>query len=675
MRLGSHTAKKVRPRSLDCALPPPVASPPARSRSARDDNSEGVPDAGLKPRPSLRVGTESRARSLPTSRSTTAYEVVIRHKRSSILKFFLWVLCVLCGEHSAAALDREAFTFVRWDLEAKVSPSSHELAVRGKIRLRNDSATPQRHAVLQISSSLQWESIRAAGKPLPFEAQYYVSDVDHTGSLSEAVVALPQEVAPGGEVELDIAYSGKVLQDATRLVRLGTPEALALRSDWDRISESFTAVRGMGYVTWYPIATESASLADGNEVFELLGRWKRRHAESSLRVVFTVNFPLAFSTKVVSNGKVLAGGGPGQTSFTHGFQPLGTDSPTFVVAGYKALLQAVARVYHLPGSEAAAEEYAQVAAKLQPLVAAWFGPPRRKFEIVELAEGASLSTSKPRGAPPLDVAPFEGGAMLFTPLHTAQRDRLEVALIHQMTHASLQSPRAWIEEGAAHFAQALAREQQQGRAAALDYLQGQRPVLVAAEQAMSQLVASATTTGAGNGAPAARAPSLITTDDEALYRTKAMFVWWMLRDLAGDAALQRALQAYRPEMDKSPAYVQSLVEKESGRSLEWFFDDWVYRGRGLPEFRIAEVKARKNMSGSFTVDIEVENLGTATAEVPVIVHTEASSVSQRLLVPAGSFEDVRITVPARPVEAVVNDGSVPEPEMNNNRAPIHAHEP
>lgn len=593
---------------------------------------------------------------------------------TSLSKFILCILCVLCGEISAAALDREAFTFTRWDLEARISPSSQELAVRGKVVLRNDDASPQRHAVLQVSSSFAWQSVRVAGKMLRLEPQNYVSDVDHSGSLSEVVAALPQEVAPGGAVELEVEYSGKVAQDATRLVRLGTPEAAALRSDWDRISESFTAVRGIGYVAWYPIATESASLGVGNEVFELLGRWKRRHAESSLRVVFHVNFPLASASTVVSNGKAVAGGGPGQTTVTYAFEPLGTASPTFVVAGYRALLQAVARVYHLPGHEEAAGEYARVAAALQPLVAAWFGPPRRKFEIVELAEGTALSTSRPRSGQPLDIAPYESGAMLFTPLHTAQRDRLEVALIHPMTHASLASPRAWIEEGAAHFAQALEREQQQGRAAALEYLQRQRPALVAAEKAIADAASRAAASGAGNGEPVARAPSLITSDDEVLYRTKAMFVWWMLRDLAGDAALQRALQAYRPELDKSPAYVQALVEKESGRPLEWFFDDWVYRGRGLPDFRVAETKVRPNMDGSFTVDVSVENLGTATAEVPVTVRTEAASVTQRLLVPADSSEEVRITVPAKPLEVVVNDGSVPEPEMNNNRAPIHVPE-
>ncbi|MGH9650496.1 MAG: hypothetical protein ACRD3I_08500, partial [Terriglobales bacterium] len=247
---------------------------------------------------------------------------------------------------------------------------------------------------------------------------------------------------------------------------------------------------------------------------------------------------------------------------------------------------------------------------------------------------------------------------------------LEVALVHQMTHASLASFRPWIEEGAAHFAQALEREQQQGRGAALEYMQRQAPVLVAAEKTMVKETALLSESLPAKGNPTLNPPSLITTDDEVFYRTKAMFVWWMLRDMVGDAALQRALNAYRPDMDKSPAYVQSLVERESGRHLEWFFDDWVYRGRGLPDFLVTETKARPNLDGSFTVDLTVENRGTASAEVPVTVRTEAAGVSKRIVVIAGDSEEVRVTVPAKPIEALVNDGSVPESEMGNNRKQI-----
>src|SRR5277367_6206111 len=113
------------------------------------------------------------------------------------------VLCVLSGLIvSSFALDREAFTFTNYDLNVRIEPEQQRLGARGKITLRNDSATPQKIAVLQISSSLSWRSIKAGGKQLQFVSQPYTSDIDHTGVLSEAVVTLPEAVPAKGTIDL-----------------------------------------------------------------------------------------------------------------------------------------------------------------------------------------------------------------------------------------------------------------------------------------------------------------------------------------------------------------------------------------------------------------------------------------------------------------------------------------
>ena len=70
-------------------------------------------------------------------------------------------------------------------------------------------------------------------------------------------------------------YSGTVQKDATRLERIGTPADIARRSDWDEISDSFTAVRGAGFVVWYPVSMEAANLSQGNELFEITARMAR----------------------------------------------------------------------------------------------------------------------------------------------------------------------------------------------------------------------------------------------------------------------------------------------------------------------------------------------------------------------------------------------------------------
>src|ERR1700688_1270093 len=131
-------------------------------------------------------------------------------------RWYFSLLCVLWASVvNAFSLDREAFTFTSYDLSVRIEPEQQRLGVRGKITLRNDSATPQRIAVLQISSSLDWRSIRASEKPLQFVSQSYTSDIDHTGALSEAIVTLPQTIAPKGAVELEIAYEGVITLDAT----------------------------------------------------------------------------------------------------------------------------------------------------------------------------------------------------------------------------------------------------------------------------------------------------------------------------------------------------------------------------------------------------------------------------------------------------------------------------
>ncbi len=98
-----------------------------------------------------------------------------------------------------------------------------------------------------------------------------------------------------------------------------------------------------------------------------------------------------------------------------------------------------------------------------------------------------------------------------------------------------------------------------------------------------------------------------------------MYVWWMLRDMVGEAALKKALTAYRPEQDKEPSYMPRLIAAQTQKDMEWFFDDWVYRDRGVPEFKIESVFPRKTMTNTYLVAITVDNLGTAGAEVPITV--------------------------------------------------------
>jgi len=555
------------------------------------------------------------------------------------------MLCASVG--NCFSLDREAFTFTNYDLNVQVEPEQHRLGVRGEITLRNDSQTPQKIAVLQISSSLDWRSVRAADKPLQFVSQPYTSDIDHTGGLSEAIVTLPQTVAPRATVELQIAYEGVILLDASRLTRIGTPEEAANSTDWDQIGPSFTAVRGVGYVAWYPIATEVANLSEGNSLFEVLGKWKARESASKMHLHISVSRDDGEQPQELlvneASCKVLYEE-MGRSSLRTAdctYRPMGLLVPIFAMAHYGAVDRPSILVYNLATHAVAAESYAAAAEKVVPLIAEWFGGSREKARTADLADPKA--------------APFESGSFLLTPLADTDSKMAGLAAAHQLTHAAFLSFRPWIEEGLAHFAQALYLEREKGLPAALDYMALHRSALSEIEHPTNVPRSEDEVNR-----------SLVNTTNEELYRSKAMAVWWMLRDLVGDSALKRAIAAYRPEQDKEPSYMPRLIAAQTQRDLEWFFDDWVYRDRGLPDFQVESAFSRKTMTGSFMLTITLDNLGTAGAEVPIIVNFSGGAIVKRLEVHAKNKGVIRVEVPTAPQQIVVNDGSVPERDMTNN---------
>ena len=579
-------------------------------------------------------------------------------KFSEMKSFYksLGFFCMLCASvGNCFSLDREAFTFTNYDLNVQVEPEQHRLGVRGEITLRNDSQTAQKIAVLQISSSLDWRSVRAADKPLQFVSQPYTSDIDHTGGLSEAIVTLPQTIAPRATVELQIAYEGVILLDASRLTRIGTPAEAANSTDWDQIGPSFTAVRGVGYVAWYPIATEVANLSEGNSLFEILGKWKARESASKMHLHISVSRDDGEQPQelLVNEAacKVLYEE-MGRSSLRTAdctYQPMGLLVPLFAMAHYGAVDRPSILVYNLATRAVAAESYAAAAEKVVPLITEWFGGSHEKARTADLADPKA--------------APFESGSFLLTPLADTDSRLAGLAAAHQLTHAAFLSFRPWIEEGLAHFAQALYLQREKGLPAALDYMALHRSALSEIEHSTNVPISEYEVNR-----------SLVNTTDEELYRSKAMCVWWMLRDLVGDSALKKAITAYRPEQDKEPSYMPRLIAAQTQRDLEWFFDDWVYRDRGLPDFQVESAFSRKTMTGSFMLTITLDNLGTAGAEVPIIVKFSGGEIVKRLEVHAKNKGVIRVEVPAAPQQIVVNDGSVPERDITNNTFKVESTE-
>jgi hypothetical protein len=575
------------------------------------------------------------------------------------MKFvFLCALCVLCGFSFPVvvhALDREAFTFTNYNLDVRIEPEQQRLGVRGKISLRNDSQSPQKNLSLQISSTLHWSSIQFDGRPVEFTSQTYTSDIDHTGSLTEAIVILLRAIAPKESIELEIGYEGIISQDATRLTRIGVPADLAKHSDWDQISSSVTGLRGIGYVAWYPIATEAANLSEGNAVLETVGRWKQRESQAEMRVTFTQSDSSDGRPTLLCNRRSAAPETEqrGSESSTHtecSFDSLSTAVPLFLIGTFETLDQPAVRISYLPQHKSGAESYAEAVEETAPFIDKWFGDHKDKQE----AKAEVIDLRDP------EAAPFASGNLLLMPLN-GKDSALLLSSLEQLTHVNFPSPRPWIYDGLAHYAQLAFLQERGERPAVINYLQSHRDALRAAEKP-----------SAADAGQKSVEHSLINSADEFYVQAKAMNVWWMLRDMVGETALYAALHNYKAADDKDADYMQKLIEAQAHRDLSWFFDDWVYQDRGLPDFRIVSVYPRPLPTGGYMLTVLVENLGEAAAEVPVTAHIGDKEASERLMVPGKSKASVRIQVTTMTQEVTVNDGTVPESDTSNNSYKVDA---
>jgi archaellum component FlaF (FlaF/FlaG flagellin family) len=136
----------------------------------------------------------------------------------------------------------------------------------------------------------------------------------------------------------------------------------------------------------------------------------------------------------------------------------------------------------------------------------------------------------------------------------------------------------------------------------------------------------------------------------------------MLRDLVGDATLSAALRAYDPAKDTGPDSFEKLIEQAGQRrNLSWFFADWVYADKGLPDLSIDSVfPSTASVAGSYLVAVNLTNNGYAAVEAPVQVLSDSTTVTQRILMAARSKSTQRILIQGIPTEVRLNDGTIPE---------------
>jgi hypothetical protein len=238
--------------------------------------------------------------------------------------------------------------------------------------------------------------------------------------------------------------------------------------------------------------------------------------------------------------------------------------------------------------------------------------------------------------------------------------RLLGPMSHVLTHAYFHSPHPWLDEGVAQFMASVWTEHQDGRETAITQMDNMRGALSLAEPADTNL----------DGDRDAGQP-LVMAHDPIFYRTKAAYVFWMLRGIVGDKPLAAALQRYDATQDQSDGYFERLLEGTSGQKLDWFFNDWVNRDRGLPDLNIEAVTPSKGSEeDSFVVAVTVSNSGTAVADVPVTLSSTGATVTEHMRIAAKSRSTRRFLAHGRPQQVQVNDGTTPETEASVHRKDI-----
>ena len=561
---------------------------------------------------------------------------------------------VPAAEAHATDAERQAITFITYDLDVHLQPREHAMAVRARIVVRNDSRTPLDRLALQISSSLQWTGVHVGADPAAFSQQLVNSDIDHTGALREAVIPLARPLGPQQSLSVDLTYEGTAALSAARLEQIGTPSDIAAASDWDRVSDEFVGLRGFGNVTWYPVASVPVALGDGAKFFTEAAAERQRQSQATVTMHVTEEFFGEAPNLAVLDGETLtvtptslpaAAGVPGIVTCTLPPTRLGLASPSLFLLTRTAREGNGVKVFARTEDVANAQAYISAASIVAPMINRWLGTePRGALNIVDLPEG--------------EDAPFEDGDVLFANVRATEPGKLTDVLIHSLTHLYFRSSYAWLQEGVPSFMGSLWLEQNRGRDIAIQLLDNNRGALSLAEP--------------GDAASAGMdRQALLVARDPVYYRTKATYVFWMLRGLAGDKALVRALHEYQPGSDTAGTGFEQVLAQASGKDLKWFFDDWVYNDRGLPDLSIAGVYPNKaSVPGSYIVAVDVSNSGTAEAQVPVSVSSGTTTVTEMLRIPAKSKVSHRFVLQGQPEEVAVNDGTVPEVEASVHKQTV-----
>ena len=569
--------------------------------------------------------------------------------------------------------ERSAVAILSDDLDLHLTPADAGEEAHAVLTVRNVSSAPINRIPLQISSTLRWQSITSpTSKQLTFTQSPIATDADHTGYAQEAVLIPGHPLAAGASLTLSVFYSGQIPASTARLELIGTPAEKAAETDWDAIApasdESSTALRGFGEVLWYPCAAPTALLGEGNQLFELIGRQRLLNTSATMRLRLTLVYAgdppdavifdgrLQPLTRTPDNPDQVIDEAHGVATAAFPLAPIGFRTPSLFITAQHATQTASPLLSVVSPVPEAADPYTTAVESLKSLFNDWIAP----------APITPLLLLEHPGAP------FEDSSFIAAHLSaSAEPANIAVDLVRALTHAFFSAPAptsVWLDQGLPEFMSLLWTERSSGREAAVAQLQQNALPLALTEPDL-------VTNPALTGTPLTHASS------DVFLRLKSAAVLWQLRDLLGDETFRRALTTFRhslslnPALDRDQTAFEKSLEHTSGLDLAWFFDDWVYNDRSLPDLTVTHVVPRPMLpragrAGGYLVVVDVHNDGFAAAEVPVTVRSGTLTATERLRIPARSTASTRIVFEGTPETLQVNDGTVPELRASIHTTPI-----
>jgi uncharacterized iron-regulated protein len=119
---------------------------------------------------------------------------------------------------------------------------------------------------------------------------------------------------------------------------------------------------------------------------------------------------------------------------------------------------------------------------------------------------------------------------------------------------------------------------------------------------------------------------------EAIGYGKALMVFQMLEDLLGPERFYESIRYFAADMRFKNASWDDLkraFERYYGRDLAFFFGQWI-DGKGLPDFRLEEVKVRPS-GADFEVAFSIRQEGKAySLDLPAMIYSRAGKTSRLL---------------------------------------------